>query len=227
MSYLQYDNVKRAIFHMANKLFNLSFERVNDVETWNDDVEVWLATRDSKKVGLIYIDPFARSGKTSGAWMDSLRLQKIFNGNSVLPLVTCNVNFSKGDSVLLSLDDAKTFLHEFGHVLHAILSKVTYRSLSGTNVVRDYVEFPSQFMERWLLSDEVIPFLLNKSGEVIPKDLISKIKSASTFNEGNNVVVYMICALADLEAHLTSDPIYPKKFIENIFEKYNINNSVN
>ncbi|MBW1881656.1 MAG: M3 family peptidase, partial [Deltaproteobacteria bacterium] len=182
------------------------------------DVRVWSVTdADGKLVGLWYFDPYARPGKRSGAWMNAYRQQERFRGE-VVPIVSNNSNFVKGapgEPVTISWDDAETLFHEFGHALHGLLSDVTYPSLSGTSVARDYVEFPSQINERWLLTPEVLTrFALHaETGEPIPDELVVKIREASTFNQGFETVEYLASALVDMKVHLAGDtPIDPDTF---------------
>ena len=170
-----------------------------------------------RHIGLWYFDPYARDGKQSGAWMNAYReQQKLFTPNATI--VSNNSNFVKGkpgEPVLISWDDAVTLFHEFGHALHGLNSNVTYPSLSGTNVPRDYVEFPSQILERWVLTPEVLQnyALHYKTGKPIPQELVEKIKKAATFNQGFDTVEYLASALVDMKLHLAGGAkIDPDKF---------------
>jgi peptidyl-dipeptidase Dcp len=174
-------------------------------------------------VGYWYFDAFARPGKRSGAWMNAYRDQQKLIGN-ITTIVSNNANFvpgKEGEPILISWDDATTLFHEFGHALHGLNSNVTYPSLSGTNVVRDYVEFPSQLLERWLATPEVLErFALHyQTGKPIPKELVEKIKKASTFNQGFATTEYLASALIDMKLHLAGD----KKIDPDSFEKETLN----
>jgi peptidyl-dipeptidase Dcp len=183
------------------------------------DVTVWEVRRGGKQIGLWYFDPYARDGKNSGASMSQYRTQEKFRGN-VMPIVSNNANFIKGEPgepLLISWDDAITMFHEFGHALHGLQSNVNYPSLAGTNVKRDFVEFPSQVNERWLLTDEVLgKFALHyKTGKPIPDALVAKIKKSKTFNQGFSTVEYLASALYDTKVHLAATPdkdIEPDEF---------------
>jgi len=217
--YLQLEKVREAIFYVAGELFNLKFDQVTDVPVFHADVRMYKVSNKTtgKQVGLWYFDPYARDGKRSGAWMTAYREQEKLNGD-ITTIVSNNCNFIKGkegEPVLISWDDASTMFHEFGHALHGLNSNVTYPILSGTNTVTDYVEFPSQVMERWLSTPEVLnKFALHyKTGKPIPQDLINKINNASKFNTGFSTVEALSSALIDMKLHLAGDKkIYPKTF---------------
>jgi peptidyl-dipeptidase Dcp len=205
--YLKLDNVIAAAFDTANRLFGLSFEERKDIPAWHPDVRVWeVKGRDGQHVGLFFGDYFARPSKHSGAWMTSLREQETFEGD-VRPQIVNVMNFSKGsegEPPLLSFDDARTLFHEFGHGLHGLLSSVTYPSISGTSVLRDFVELPSQLYEHWLERPEVLRrFALHyRTGEPMPEDLLKRLLAARTFNQGAATVEYVSSALVDLDFHL-------------------------
>jgi peptidyl-dipeptidase Dcp len=178
---------------------------------YHPDVRVWEVTdrATGRHVGLWYWDPYARPGKRSGAWMNAYRNQERFNGE-VTTIVSNNSNFVKGtpgEPVLISWDDATTLFHEFGHALHGLSSNVTYPSLSGTAVARDYVEFPSQLLEHWLSTPQVLQRFAThyQTGEPIPQALVDRIKSASTFNQGFGTVEYLASALVDMKLHLAGN----------------------
>lgn len=217
--YLQLEKMREAIFYVAGELFNLGFEQINDVPVFHPDCRVYkvLNKTSGKQVGLWYFDPYARDGKRSGAWMTAYREQEKLNGD-ITTIVSNNCNFIKGkegEPVLISWDDASTMFHEFGHALHGLNSNVTYALLSGTNTVTDYVEFPSQVMERWLSTPEVLnKFALHyKTGKPIPQELINKINNASKFNTGFSTVEALSSALVDMKLHLAGDKkIDPKAF---------------
>ena len=209
--YLQLDKLNQAMFFVASELFNFTFTAVaeNSVPTFHPDVKVWEVTDkiSGEHVGLWYLDPFARKGKRSGAWATSYRSHTTFEGNKTV-LSSNNSNFVKapaGQPVLISWDDATTFFHEFGHALHSLSSSVEYPSQNGG--VRDYTEFQSQLLERWLMTDEVINNYLvhHQTGEPIPKALVKKIKAAATFNQGFATTEYLASAIMDLKFH-TTDP---------------------
>ncbi|GGW60984.1 peptidyl-dipeptidase Dcp [Winogradskyella epiphytica] len=209
--YLQLDKLTDAMFFTAGELFNYKFTPVEEdsVPVFHEDVKVWEVTdKDSgKHIGLWYLDPFSREGKRSGAWATTYRSYTSFEGETNV-LASNNSNFVKpapGEAVLVSWDDATTFFHEFGHALHFFSADVKYPTLNGG--VRDYTEFQSQLLERWLSTDKVInQFLVHyKTGEPIPASLVEKIKNASTFNQGFGTTEYLASALIDMKLHL-ADP---------------------
>ena len=224
--YMQLDKLREGMFWVAGELFNFNFSPVSNVPVYHPDVRVWEVTDKTTgaHVGLWYFDPFAREGKRSGAWMNAYRSQERLDGN-VTTIVSNNSNFVKGnpgEPVLISWDDASTLFHEFGHALHGLSSNVTYPSLSGTSVVRDYVEFPSQLLEHWLSTPEVLnKFAVHyQTGEPIPAALVEKIKRAETFNQGFETVEYLASALVDMKMHLAGDrPIDPDAFERKTLEE--------
>ncbi len=209
--YLQLDKLREAMFFVAGELFGFNFAPVPEgqVPVFHEDVKVWEVTNkaNGEHIGLWYLDPFARPGKRSGAWATTYRSYENFDGKLTV-LGSNNSNFIKGapgEPVLVSWDDAQTFFHEFGHALHFFSSKVDYPTLNGG--VRDYTEFQSQLLERWLSTDEVINNYLvhHETGEPIPAALVAKIKAAATFNQGFSTTEYLASALMDMRYH-TSDP---------------------
>ncbi|HJQ35548.1 MAG TPA: M3 family metallopeptidase [Thermoanaerobaculia bacterium] len=215
--YLQLDKLRDAIHWVAGELFNFNFTPV-DVPVYHPDVKVWEVTdkTSGKHIGLWYFDPYARAGKQSGAWMNAYRSQQRFD-TDITTIVSNNSNFVKGapgEPLLISWEDATTMFHEFGHALHGLSSNVNYPSLSGTAVFRDYVEFPSQLLEHWLSTPEVLQrFAVNVKGEPIPQKLVDRIKKAATFNEGFRTVEYLSSAIVDMRLHLAGDtPIDPDAF---------------
>ncbi|MCQ8847825.1 M3 family metallopeptidase [Alteromonas stellipolaris] len=209
--YLQLDKLRDAMFYVAGRLFNFNFTPVEEgkVPVFHEDVKVWEVTdKDSgEHIGLWYLDPFSRKGKRSGAWATTYRSSTTFDGKKTV-LSSNNSNFVKGaegEPTLISFDDAETYFHEFGHALHFLSADVKYPS--SHSGVRDYTEFQSQLLERWLTTDEVInQFLVHyETGEPIPAELVAKIKKASTFNEGFKTTEYMASAIMDLKHH-TTDP---------------------
>jgi peptidyl-dipeptidase Dcp len=209
--YLQLDRLREAMFYVAGELFGFAFTPVPEgsVPVFHADVKVWEVTdrETGAHVGLWYLDPFARAGKRSGAWASSYRSHTTFDGLETV-LASNNSNFiqgAPGEPVLLSWDDAETYFHEFGHALHALSSNVAYPTLNGG--VRDYTEFQSQLLERWLLTEPVIErYLVHyRTGEPIPDALVEKIRRAKTFNEGFATTEYLASALMDMAFHMT-DP---------------------
>lgn len=217
--YLQLEKIRDAMFWVAGELFGFKFTPVTGLPVFHPDVTTYEVTdiKTGKHVGLWYFDPYARDGKRSGAWMNAYRNQQRMAGE-VTTIVSNNSNFIKGNSgepVLISWDDATTMFHEFGHALHGLSSNVTYPTLSGTNVARDYVEFPSQLLEHWLSTPEVLQkyALHYQTGKPIPQALVDKIKKAATFNQGFATTEYLASALVDMKLHLAGDQkIDPDKF---------------
>ncbi|WP_108482546.1 M3 family metallopeptidase [Oceaniglobus ichthyenteri] len=202
--YLQLDRMIEAAFSCANRLFGLEFSPI-DAPMYHPDVRAWDVTRDGKHMAVFIGDYFARSGKRSGAWCSALRSQQKLAGD-IRPHVINVCNFAKpsdGEPALLSYDDARTLFHEFGHALHQMLSDVTYESISGTSVARDFVELPSQLYEHWLEVPEVLGEFAThaKTGEPMPKDMLDRLLAASTYDMGFSTVEYVASALVDLEFH--------------------------
>ncbi len=209
--YLQLDKLTEAMHMVAGKLFNYKFTPVPEgsVPVFHEDVKVWEVNdiTTGENVGLWYLDPYAREGKRSGAWATTYRSHTTFEGKKNV-LASNNSNFVKpapGEALLVSWDDATTFFHEFGHALHFFSSNVKYPTLNSG--VRDYTEFQSQLLERWLSTDEVINNYLvhNKTGEPMPAALVAKIKKAATFNQGFSTTEYLASAIMDMKLHL-ADP---------------------
>lgn len=210
--YLQLDRIIAAAFDTAGKLFGLSFTEKRDLAGYHPDVRIWEVTEagSGRHIGLFLGDYFARPSKRSGAWMSAFRGQRKLGGE-IRPIIVNVCNFAKpeeGKPALLSLDDARTLFHEFGHALHGLLSDVTYGSLAGTAVSRDFVELPSQLYEHWFLTEEVMQryCLHAETGEPIPQALIDKIRKAQTFNQGFATVEYTSSALVDLAFHSLEKP---------------------
>ena len=209
--YLQLDKLTEAMHYVAGRLFNYKFTPIEDgsVPVFHSDVKVWEVTdiNSGENIGLWYLDPYAREGKRSGAWATTYRSHSTFDGVKNV-LASNNSNFVKpapGEALLVSWDDATTFFHEFGHALHFFSSNVKYPTLNSG--VRDYTEFQSQLLERWLPTDEVINTFLvhNKTGEPMPTELVAKIKNAATFNQGFSTTEYLASAIMDMKLHL-ADP---------------------
>jgi peptidyl-dipeptidase Dcp len=217
--YLELNNLTQALFFTAGELFNYNFKPVpaGSVPVFHEEVKVWEVTDKTSgaHIGLWYLDPFASPGKRSGAWASPYRSHTTFNGKKTV-LASNNSNFIKpapGEPVLVSWDDANTFFHEFGHALHFLSSEVKYPTLNGG--VRDYTEFQSQLLERWLSTDKVINQFLkhHQTGKVMPAALVAKIKKAATFNQGFETTEFLASALMDMKFHL-ADPrnMDPDKF---------------
>lgn len=211
MQYLQLDNLVEAMHYVAGELFGFDFVALEPgiVPVYHPDVRVWEVRNkeDGEVIGVWYLDPFARQGKRSGAWANTFRSYDSFDGEEII-LATNNSNFVKGEAgapVLISFDDATTLFHEFGHALHFLSGRVAYPTLNGG--VRDYTEFQSQLLERWVLTQPVIDNYLKhvETGEPIPADLVERIRNASTFNQGFATTEYLASAIIDLKLH-TIDP---------------------
>ncbi|MEM7657010.1 MAG: M3 family metallopeptidase [Bacteroidota bacterium] len=209
--YLQLEKLREAMFFVAGELFNFDFQPVPEgsVSVYHEDVKVWEVTdkTSGEHIGLWYLDPYARTGKRSGAWANTFRSHTTFDGKQTV-LATNNSNFvpgAPGEPILISWDDAITFFHEFGHALHFLSSDVRYPTLNGG--VRDYTEFQSQLLERWLSTEEVInQYLVHyETGEPMPQELVNKIQAASTFNQGFATTEYLASSLMDMKYH-TTDP---------------------
>jgi len=222
--YFVLDNLVQAAFDTARRLFALTFTERGDLPVYHPDVRVW-EVRDSagSHVGVFLHDIFARPGKRSGAWSSRYRDQETLDG-VVAPIVVNNNNFARGEPTLLSFDDAETLFHEFGHGLHSLLSRVRYRSQSGTAVRRDFVEFPSQIFEHWMSAPETLRRYARhyRSGEPIPEDLLRRLLAARTFNQGFATVEYTGSALLDLALHREPAPEtldiarYEREFLDRI-----------
>jgi peptidyl-dipeptidase Dcp len=209
--YFQLDNMVAAMFDAAGRLYDFSFtENTGAVPVFEPSVRTFEVTREGKVVGLFYLDNFARSGKRSGAWMTTYRSQHKLGGQNNLILASNNNNFVKAagtEPTLISIDDASTLFHEFGHALHYLNYDITWPGLAGTP--RDFVEYPSQVNENWLLT----PYILNKyaknykTGEPIPAELVKKIEASGTFNQGFATVEYLSSAILDMKLHFRTDPV--------------------
>lgn len=208
--YFELNNMIEAQFFVANKLFGLSFEERNDIPVYNPVVRVWeVKDANNNSLGLFFGDYYARNTKRSGAWMSAFRMQQKLVGD-VKPLILNNMNLNKpadGEPTLMSYGDAVTLFHEFGHALHGLLSNVTYPTLSGTNVPRDWVEFPAQIYEHFIAQPEVLKQFARhfKTNEPMPDELLQKIKAASTFNQGFATVEFTASALVDMAYHQMRD----------------------
>ena len=206
--YFELDNVRKGAFGVANKLYGLQFEKLENMPVYNPDVEVFKVTEaDGSLVGILYTDYFPRAGKRPGAWMNQILPQYIDDeGVDHRPVIINVGNFNKptaGNPSLLSMDDVETLFHEFGHALHGLLSKAHYKSLSGTNTPRDFVELPSQFMENYAYEPEVLKTYAfhYQTGEVIPDELIEKINAAGKFNQGFVTTELLSASILDMDFH--------------------------
>ena len=212
--YFRLEAMVAAAFDCAQRLFGLQFTPRPDLLAYHPDVKAYeVGDASGRCVGLFLQDNFARSSKRSGAWMSRLRWQHRnadAAGQVALPVILNNNNFAKGapgEPTLLSLDDARTLFHEFGHGLHGLLSDVTYQRLSGTQVLRDFVELPSQLFEHWLMVPEVLQRHARhwQTGEPIPEALVARLEAARRFNQGYETVRYAASAMVDMAAHALSD----------------------
>jgi peptidyl-dipeptidase Dcp len=204
--YLPLESMIEAAFYAANRLFGLTFTPRTDVPVYHGDVRVWEVTANGKHIGVFFGDYFARASKRSGAWMTSLRDQENLDGE-VRPLVLNVMNFNKGangEPTLLSFDDARTLFHEFGHGLHGLLSDVTYPMISGTGVLQDFVELPSQLYEHWLDRSEILTRFARhyQTGEPMPQALMDRLIKSRTFNQGFLTTEYLGSTRVDLDFHL-------------------------
>lgn len=205
--YFKLENVREGAFMVAHKLYGITLEKLNNVPTYHKDVEVFnVKDADGSQIGIFYVDYYPRSGKRGGAWMSNYRDQQ----GDIRPLV-CNVaSFTKpvGDTPsLLTLDEVETLFHEFGHALHGLLTKCQYRGVSGTSVVRDFVELPSQINEHWATEPEVLKMYAKhyKTGEVIPDEIVAKILKQKTFNQGFMTTELLAAAILDMDLHMLKE----------------------
>ena len=207
--YFQLDRMIDAAFACATRLFGLEFAPL-DVPLYHPDCRAWNVTRDGQHVAVFIGDYFARGSKRSGAWCSAMRAQARFP-EPQRPVVINVCNFAKSDPALLSYDDARTLFHEFGHALHQMLSNVTYESISGTSVARDFVELPSQLYEHWLEVPEVLGEFAThaRTGASMPPEMLEKVLGAATFDMGFQTVEYVASALVDLAFHEGAVPDDP------------------
>lgn len=205
--YFKMENVRQGAFDLAGKLYGLKFKQLTDFPKYHPDVEAFEITdADGSLIGVLYTDYFPRPGKRAGAWMSNIVEQYYRDGKNLRPVIVNVGNFTKPTSdkpSLLTMDDVQTLFHEFGHALHGLLSQTTYLSLSGTNVVRDFVELPSQIMENWCFEPQVIRTYAKhyKTGEVMPDEMIEKIQKAGTFNQGFVMTELLSAAILDMDYH--------------------------
>lgn len=211
--YFSLDAVTNGVFMVCDKLYGLQFKQVKEVPTYHNDVTVWEVTeKNGKHLGLLYMDFYPRASKRGGAWMTSYKQQSKEEGKRIAPIISIVCNFSKPTAdtpALFTFDEVTTYFHEFGHALHGLLSDVTYKSLSGTNVPRDFVELPSQVMENWATDPEVLKMYAKhyKTGEVIPDALLQKIENSGTYGQGFATVEYLASAFLDMDFHTLTSPL--------------------
>ena len=226
--YFELNNVRSGAFGVATKLYGLQFEQLQDMPVYNEEVEVFKVTyADGSLVGILYTDYFPRAGKRPGAWMNNIVSQYVDEeGIDHRPVIINVGNFNKptaGNPSLLSMDDVETLFHEFGHALHGLMSKATYKSLSGTNTPRDFVELPSQFMENYCYQPEVLKTYAfhYQTGEVIPDTLIAKLNKASKFNQGFVQTELLSASILDMDFHklTTADGLDVNAFEAQSMEK--------
>ncbi len=205
--YFKMGNVRQGAFDLAGKLWGLQFTALTDYPKYHPDMEAFKVTNaDGSLVGVLITDYFPRPGKRAGAWMNEYRKQHYRDGQNIRPVIVNVGNFTKPTSdkpSLLSMDDVQTLFHEFGHGLHGLLAQSTYMSLSGTSVVRDFVELPSQIMENWCFEPQVMKTYAKhyETGEVMPDELMEKIEKAGTFNQGFVMTELLSAAILDMDYH--------------------------
>ena len=209
--YFKLENVREGAFSLASKLYGIQFIERDDIPKYHEDARVFeVKEADGTHIGILYTDYFPRASKRGGAWMNSFRKQSRLQGKEIYPVITNNGNFSKptGDKpALISSEEVLTLFHEFGHALHGLLSDCTYNRLSGTSVPRDFVELPSQIMENWVFEPEVLKMYAKhyETGEVIPQELIDKLKKTSHFNQGFANVEYLAASFLDMDWHTLAE----------------------
>lgn len=214
--YFEINNVRNGIFTLANKLFGITFTERTDIPKYNEEVKTFeVKEEDGSYIGIFYLDMHPRSSKRGGAWMNNYRDQYVLNGKNINPIigVVCNFTRPSGDTpALLTFDEAETFFHEFGHALQGFLSKCSYKSTSGTNVSRDYVELPSQIMENWASESAVMEFYAKhyKTGEMIPQVLLDKMEKSGKFNQGFITTEYLAACYLDMAFYTRTEALTEK-----------------
>lgn len=210
--YFELENVKKGIFKLANLLYGLTFTQNDDIPVYHPEVKAYdVADETGRFIGVLYLDFFPREGKSGGAWMTSYRSQYKMNGEDIRPAISIVTNFTKpteSDPSLLTFSEFSTFLHEFGHGLHGLLSDVTYSSLSGTSVYRDFVELPSQIMENWAVEKDFLDMFAThyKTGEKISKELVDKIINSQNYLAGYTSIRQLGFGLIDMAWHSMNKP---------------------
>ncbi len=228
--YFKLENVIDGLFQVVKKLYGFNIKERKDIPVYHPDVKVFeIKEANGKHIGIIYTDYFPRESKRAGAWSNNYRLQSNIDRKFVTPICYNTGNFSKptkDNPALLTLDEVETMFHEFGHALHGLLSKLTYPSLSGTNVAWDFVELPSQIMENWVTEPQVLKMFARhyKTNKVIPDELIEKIQRSRKFNQGFQTVSYLTAALLDMDYHsITKEqPIDVEKFESNLVSRLGV-----
>lgn len=210
--YFQLENVRQGIFELYGRLYGLTFREAHDIDVYHPDVKVYKVFDGDRFMAVLYLDMHPRASKRSGAWMTGFRDQSNIDGNEVRPLIQVVCNFSKpveGKPALLSFSEVETFMHEFGHAIHGMLSDCTYPSISGTNVKRDFVELPSQVMENWCYEPEFLNTFAHhyQTGAPIPMDYIRKIQSAKKYLAGWLCLRQLSLGLVDFSFHIITEPI--------------------
>jgi len=220
--YFKLENVRQGVFDLASKLYGLKFKKMNNMPVYNPDVEVFeVSNADGSYIGILYTDYYPRPGKRAGAWMNNITDQYVKDGVNHRPII-CNIgNLTKPTAdkpSLLNMDEVETLFHEFGHALHGLMTQCTYPSISGTNVSRDFVELPSQYMENYCWEPEVMKTYARnyKTGKLMPKELMDKIQKAGTFNQGFINTELLAASLLDMDYHMRKDTA---NFDVNAFEK--------
>ncbi len=210
--YFKLDNVLSGVFEVANKLWGISFTELKNMPVYHRDVKAFeVKDADGSHLGVFYTDYFPRAGKRVGAWMTNFRDQYVQNGKEIRPVIVNVGNFTKPTAdapSLLTIDEVETLFHEFGHAMHGMLTRCSYPRVSGTSVARDFVELPSQLMEHWATHPQVLKMYARhyKTGEIIPDSLISKMKSASKFNQGFATTELVAAAILDMKWHTLETP---------------------
>ena len=218
--YFRMENVREGVFCTANRLFGLNFEKLEDVPAYHAECEAFKVTdADGSLIGVLITDYFPRSTKRGGAWMNNFVNQEVIDGVDIRPVIVNVGNFSKpvdGKPSLMTLDEVETMFHEFGHALHGLLSKCTYKSIAGTSVARDFVELPSQIMENWAFQKDVLAGYAchYETDEVIPDELIAKIEAVETFNQGFMTTELVAASILDLKWHMLSEIPADASFVE-------------
>ncbi len=209
--YFKLENVRKGVFDLTSQLYGLKYQKMENMPIYHPDVEVFKVTdADDSLIGILYTDYFPRASKNVGAWMSNFTEQYIQNDSNYRPVIVNVGNFTKPTAQkpsLLTMDDVETLFHEYGHAIHGLLAQSTYRSLSGTNVARDFVEMPSQVMEYWCWEPEVMKGYARhyKTGKVMPQELMDKIAKASAFNQGFVMTELLSAALLDMDFHTMTD----------------------
>ena len=211
--YLALDSTIKGLFYVCDRLYGLTFKENSEIPVYHKDVKAYEVIDNNEVIAVVYMDFFPRESKRSGAWMTNFREQYYDrDGNNHIPVVSLVFNFTKpvGDKpAMLNIDQTQTLYHEFGHALHSILSRCHYPSLSGTNVPRDFVEMPSQFMEHFAFEPEVLKIYAHhyQTGETIPDDLVQKIDRAATYGQGFINTELLAASLLDMDYHTVTSPV--------------------